>query len=87
VASEVHGERVMDPTSQIRLVRTESSPFVGETLGNLRRDATNDWTVVGLVRNGSVYTAEGTTVDADDEVFVAGSDSAIQEFERTVDRQ
>ncbi|WP_340098819.1 potassium channel family protein [Salinibaculum salinum] len=87
VASEVHGERVMDPVSQIRLVRTGPTPFVGETLGELRRDATNDWTVVGLVRSGTVYTDAGTTVEADDEVFIAGSDGAIQEFERTVDRQ
>lgn len=87
VASEVHGERVMDPVSQIRLVRSSPTPFVGKTLGELRRDATNDWTVVGLVRSGTVDTDEGTTVETDDEVFVAGSDSAIQEFEHTVDNQ
>ncbi|WP_302082214.1 potassium channel family protein [Salinibaculum rarum] len=84
VASEVHGERVMDPTSQIRLVRTDAGPFVGETLGDLR-DTSADWTVVGLLHAGSVDTDEETTVEADDEVFVAGSDKAIQEFERTFD--
>jgi Trk K+ transport system NAD-binding subunit len=84
VASEVHGERVMDPTSQIRLVRTDAGPFVGETLGDLR-DTSADWTVVGLLHAGSVDTDEETTVEADDEVFVAGSDNAIQEFERTFD--
>ncbi len=87
VASEVHGERVMDPVSQIRLVRSSGTPFVGETLGELRRDATNNWTVVGLARSGTVYTDEATTVETGDDVFVAGSDKAIQEFERTVDRR
>ena len=41
--------------------------------------------MVGLVRHGTVYTDEHTTIEAGDEVFVAGSDEGIQRFERTVD--
>jgi voltage-gated potassium channel len=85
VASEVHGERVVSATNQIRLVRAASEPFVGQTLGGVRRDRTRGWTVVAIARDGTVYTDAETVVEADDEVFVAGGDSAIREFEQTVD--
>jgi Trk K+ transport system NAD-binding subunit len=85
VAAEVHGERVLDPVSQIRLVRADATPFAGRTLGAARRRADRGWTVVGLVRDGTVYTDEASTIETGDEMFVAGSDEAIQEFERTVD--
>jgi Trk K+ transport system NAD-binding subunit len=85
VAAEVHGERVMDPTSQIRIVRTAAGQFAGETLADARRNGRRGWTVVGVSRDGAVLTDENTAIEADDEVFVAGSDDAIQEFERAVD--
>jgi Trk K+ transport system NAD-binding subunit len=84
VAAEARDERVMDPVGQIRLVRHSAAPFAGESLGDVRRDAERRWTVVGLSRDGSVHTDERTTVEAEDEVFVAGGDAAIREFERTV---
>ncbi|MFC7132226.1 MULTISPECIES: NAD-binding protein [Salinibaculum] len=84
VASEVHGERTVAPVNQIRLVRTSASSFAGNSLGAMRRDTARGWSVVGLVRDGDVYTDGETTIESDDEVFVAGSDEAIQEFERTV---
>ncbi|GAB3690020.1 NAD-binding protein [Salinarchaeum chitinilyticum] len=100
VAAEVHGERVVDFASQIRVVRVGPDPFLGERLGDLRgepegrssggadgsgrgEEDDSDWTVVGLVRDGAVRTDEGETVREGDEVFVAGSDEAIQRFERT----
>ncbi|MDZ7731566.1 MAG: NAD-binding protein [Natrialbaceae archaeon] len=85
VAAEVHGERVMDPTSQIRLVRVEATPFVGESLADARLNAERGWTIVGVSRGGTVQTDESITIEADDEVFVATSDDAIQAFERTVE--
>ena len=85
VASEVHGERVMDPVNQIRLVRAGAAPFAGETLAAIRRDAERGWTVVGVARDGAVITAGDTVIEPDDDMFVAGSDEAIGEFERTVD--
>jgi len=81
VASEVHGERVMDPVSQIRLVRADGARFAGETLADAR-DADTGWTAVGVARDGEVLTDEATTVGDGDDVFVAGSDLAIQQFER-----
>ncbi|SEV86811.1 potassium channel family protein [Natrinema salifodinae] len=87
VAAEVHGERVMDPASQIRLVRTDAALFTGETLADARRDTERSWTVIGVSRDSTVHTDEQTTIRADDEIFVAGSDEAIQEFEQTVDVQ
>ncbi|MEF8907122.1 MAG: NAD-binding protein [Haloarculaceae archaeon] len=85
VAAEVHGERVMDPASQIRLVRAGGAPFVGQSLADIRRVHDRGWTVVAALRDGDTLTDAATTVAADDEVFVAGSDAAIAEFERTVD--
>jgi len=85
VAAEVHGERVMDPVGQIRLVRADADPLAGRTLADARSNASNPWTVVGLVRDGAVVTAETASIEADDEVFVAGSDGAIQAFDRAVD--
>lgn len=85
VAAEVHGERVMDPVSQIRLVRADAAPFAGESLKTIRRSTEHGWSVVGLARDGAIYTDEGTMIESDDEIFVAGSDTAIQEFQRTVD--
>ncbi|SDZ76768.1 Trk K+ transport system, NAD-binding component [Haloplanus vescus] len=85
VAAEAHGERVMSPVNQIRLVRTSGESFVGEQLATIRQDLTRDWTVVGIARAGDILTDEETTVRQTDEVFVAGSDDAIQKFEQTVD--
>lgn len=83
VAAEVHGERVMNPVRQIRLVRSDAAPFEGRRLGGVRRHTDRDWTVVGLVRDGTVFTDEQETVEAEDELLVVGSDQAMQRFERT----
>ena len=85
VAAEVHGERVMDPVGQIRLVRADAAPFAGESLADARRDTERGWTVVGVARDGAVLTDERTEIGSADEVFVAGSDDAIQTFDQTVD--
>ncbi|QFU82265.1 potassium channel family protein [Natronorubrum aibiense] len=84
VAAEIHGEHIMDPASQIRFIRADAAPFAGETVAEVRRDTDRDWTVIGVSRDEAVHTDERTTIKADDDVFVAGSDEAIQEFERTV---
>ena len=83
VAAEVHGERVMDPVGQIRLVRADADRLAGSLLAEARSDPERGWTVVGLARNGTVLTDEGTNIRADNEVFVAGSDDAISAFEAT----
>jgi Trk K+ transport system NAD-binding subunit len=87
VAAEVHGERVMDPVGQIRLVRAGAAPFAGETLGDARRNTERGWAVVGVARLGEVLTDERTGIEGTDDVFIAGSDEAIQTFERTVDEE
>jgi Trk K+ transport system NAD-binding subunit len=82
VAAEIHGERVMDPVGQIRLVRTDATAFVGQSLDSIRQDPEDGWSVVGLLRDGEVRTEPAATIESGDEVFVAGSDVAIQAFER-----
>lgn len=82
VAAEVHDEQVMDPVSQIRIIQSTAEPFVDNVLEEIRYRPDRAWTVVGVLRDGSVHTDERLTVEPDDSVFVAGSDDAIQEFER-----
>lgn len=86
VAAEVHGERIMDPVNQIRLVRTDAEAFVGEPLQEGRHNPEREWSIVGVAREGTVYTGEEITIKASDEVFIAGSDEAIHDFERSVHR-
>jgi Trk K+ transport system NAD-binding subunit len=81
VASEAHGERVIDMASQIRVVRSDGTPFAGESIGAHRRDTDRGWTVVGVSRGGTVRTNAETVIEADDDVFVAGSDETIRRFE------
>ncbi|MFB6176010.1 MAG: TrkA family potassium uptake protein [Halobaculum sp.] len=84
VAAEVRGERVVSPVGQIRLVRAAAASFAGESLASLRAtDA--EWTVVGAVRDGRLVTGADVRLDADDELFVAGSDEAVGVFERTAE--
>ena len=82
VAAEIHGERVMDPVGQVRLIRTDATAFVGQSLDSIRRNPEEGWSVVGLLKDGEVRTAPAATIESGDEVFVAGSDAAIQAFER-----
>jgi Trk K+ transport system NAD-binding subunit len=82
VAAEVRGARVMDPASQIRMVRTSGAAFAERTLGELRRGTDEEWIVVAAVRDGAVHTDATTAIEADDDVVVAGSDVGIQAFER-----
>jgi len=84
VAAEVHGEQVVSPTNQIRLIRVTAAPFAGESLEDARRNPERGWTVIGVSRGGTVHTNERITIEADDDVIVAGSDDAIREFERTI---
>ncbi|MFC3477309.1 potassium channel family protein [Halobacterium litoreum] len=81
VAAEVHGERVMDPVGQIRLVRADAAPFAGKTLAGAS-DPEHGWTVVAVVRAGDVRTDQSTTIEAADEVVVAGTDRSIRHFEK-----
>lgn len=85
VAAEVHGERVIDPVGQIRLVRADADPFVGQSLGEAR-GGTDGWTVVAVAREGGIRTEAATAIEQGDEVFVAGSDEAIARFEQLFQR-
>jgi Trk K+ transport system NAD-binding subunit len=85
VASEAHGEGVVSPAGQIRLVRADAAPFVGESLADAGRDAEQGWIVIGAVRDGTVRTEGSVVVESEDDVLVAGGDDAIRSFERTVD--
>jgi len=84
VAAESHGERVMNPVGQIRLLGADAAAFAGQSLDALRRNPDDGWSAVGLARDGQIHAERAATIESGDEEFVAGSDAAIQAFERTM---
>lgn len=84
LAREVHGEEVVSPVSQIRLVRSDAAPFAEQTIEEANEEAEIGWTVIGVGRDG-IFQTEGTTrINDDDTVLVAGTDAMIQEFEQEI---
>lgn len=82
LAREVYGEEVVSPISQIRLVRTDASPFAGQSLEEANEGAETGWVLVGVERDGTFLTDGTTRISDDDAVLVAGTDAMIQEFEQ-----
>ena len=82
LASEIYGEDVLSPLSQIRLVRTDAAPFAGQSIEEANEGAETGWVVVGVEREGTLRTEGTTRIDDDDRVLIAGTDAMIQEFEQ-----
>jgi Trk K+ transport system NAD-binding subunit len=82
LARETHGEDVLSPVGQLRLVRTAADRFAGRTLDEIPGGAETGWVAVGVERDGAFHTDRGTRVEAGDALLVAGTDETIREFER-----
>ncbi|WP_226021833.1 NAD-binding protein [Halomicrobium salinisoli] len=82
LASDVYGERVLDPTSQIRTVRVDGDAFAGETVGEINAAHQDRFRLVGVRRDGAFLSDGEVTVGGDDVAVVVGADEAIQRFER-----
>nr|WP_309138874.1 NAD-binding protein [Haloterrigena gelatinilytica] len=84
LAREVHGEDVVSPIGQLRLVRTDAAPFAGRTLEAANEEAADEWVIVGVERDGAFRTDATTPIEAADTVVVAGTDETIRTFEREI---
>ncbi|WP_225333489.1 NAD-binding protein [Halomicrobium urmianum] len=82
LASDVYGERVLDPTSQIRTVRVDGASFAGDTVGEVNAAHRDRFRLVGVRRDGAFLSDDAVTVGGDDVAVVVGADEAIQRFER-----
>lgn len=86
LAREIHGEDVISPLGQLRLIEIDGAPFAGQSLGEANEEAETGWAAIGVERNGSFHTAETTRIHDDDTVLLAGTDTMIQDFEQETAR-
>ncbi|WP_336365298.1 potassium channel family protein [Halalkalicoccus salilacus] len=82
LAREVYGEDVISPVSQIRLVRIDGAPFVGQSITEANQEAETGWVIIGAERDGTLQTDETTQIREEDIVLVAGTDVMIQKLEQ-----
>jgi len=86
LASTVFADQeVLTYEQQVRVARLPAGDLAGSTLAAERVRSDTGATVVAIVRDGerrTEFDPAETTIQADDEVIVAGTDDAITEFER-----
>lgn len=75
-------EDVLSLDQQVEVIRTIAPVLVGQTIGDADVRAKTGCTVVGVERNGAVITDVGPTfsVEAGDELIIAGTDDGIRRF-------
>jgi Trk K+ transport system NAD-binding subunit len=87
VASELRGEDVLAPASQIRLVRVPAEPLAGSTLAESGVYERTGCRVIAIEdeTGTSGATDPGYRFDGDERITVVGTDDAVQEFLKTFD--
>ena len=75
-------EDVLSLDQQVEVVRTAAPELTGQTLGGAKVRSRTGCTIVGVERNGTVITDVGPefSVEAGDELIVAGTGDGIQRF-------
>jgi Trk K+ transport system NAD-binding subunit len=81
LAREVRGEDVVTLVNQLRLVRIDGAEFEGRTLRDVRRETEQRCVPVGVQRDGEFLAGASVTVEADDNLILAGPDVEIGKFE------
>jgi Trk K+ transport system NAD-binding subunit len=87
VASELRGEDVLAPASQIRLVRVPATQFAGTTLADSNIYEKSGCRVIAVEDN----TGLSSTVDPQreltgtEQMVIAGTDEAVQQFRKQFD--
>jgi Trk K+ transport system NAD-binding subunit len=84
VARELRGENVLDPASQIRVVRVPATPFAGETIASAEIPERTGCRVIAIENESGLTTRidPQRELDADDQLTLVGTDDAVQEFLR-----
>jgi Trk K+ transport system NAD-binding subunit len=87
VARDLRGEDVLEPASQIRVIRVPAKPFAGETLATAGITEKTGCRVIAF-DDGSGLTTRidpQRELDDDDRLVLVGSDDAVQEFLKRFD--
>ena len=87
VARELRGENVLDPASQIRVVRVPATPFAGDTIASAEIPERTGCRVIAIENESGLTTRidPQRELDADDQLTLVGTDDAVQEFLRQSD--
>jgi len=87
VASELRGEDVLAPASQIRLVRVPATPFAGSTLADSNIYEKTGCRVIAIEDDSGL----SSTIDpqrkltGSEQMVIVGSDEAVQQFRKQFD--
>jgi Trk K+ transport system NAD-binding subunit len=87
VARDLRGEDVLEPASQIRMIRVPATPFAGKTIASAGIPERTGCRVIAIEDESGLT----TTIDpqqeltADDRLTLVGSDDAVQEFLKRFD--
>ncbi|MFB6089715.1 MAG: TrkA family potassium uptake protein [Halobellus sp.] len=87
VARELGGEDVLEPASQIRLVRASAAPFAGETLAGSGIYETTGCRVVAVEDETGLSSAVDPerVFSGGERIVVVGSDESIRQFHKRFD--
>ncbi|MEF8974737.1 MAG: NAD-binding protein [Halapricum sp.] len=87
VARELRGEDVLEPASQVRVIRVPAAPFAGETVESAEIPEQTGCRVVAIEDESGLTTQidPGREFDADDRLTLVGTDDAVQEFLKRFD--
>ena len=87
VATELRGEDVVAPASQVRVIRVSAAPFAGTSLADSGIYEETGCRVIAVERDGALSTTfdPARPFDGDEKLTVVGSDEAIQQFEKQFD--
>jgi len=82
VASELRGEDVLAPASQIRLVRVPAAPFAGDTVAESGIDEETGCRVVAVEAEGGVTSSVDPQrrLSGEERLTIVGDDESVREF-------
>ncbi len=82
VARELRGEDVLEPASQIRVIRVPATPFAGQTVASAQISEQTGCRVVAIEDDSGLTTEIDPyrELEADDQLTLVGTDDSVQEF-------
>ena len=87
VATALRGEEVLEPGSQIRLIRVPATPFAGSTIAESGIYEETGCRVIAVETDAGLTSTidPGMELSATDELTLVGSDESVQRFLKTYD--
>jgi len=89
IARELRGEDIIDPATQIRLVRVSAASFAGTTIADSEIYEKTGCRVVAVEDEDGLSTTVDPerTLDGDERLVIVGDDDAVQSFLKRFDTQ